>query len=72
MIRNNRFRTFTGGMVWARNVEELSVYDNIIEYSSVYPYAPTPDGSISAKDVAFGKVENNREVAVDCVKHTEN
>lgn len=72
VIRNNRFRTFTGGMVWARNVEELSVYDNIIEYSSVYPYAPTPDGSISAKDVAFGKVENNREVAVDCVKHTEN
>lgn len=59
VIRNNRFRSFTGGMVWARNVENLAVYDNVIEHSDVYPYASAPQGMISAEGVAFGKVENN-------------
>ncbi|MBR2023431.1 MAG: right-handed parallel beta-helix repeat-containing protein [Clostridia bacterium] len=59
VIRNNRFRSFTGGMVWARNVRGLSVYDNSMEKSDAYPLDLAPDGVISAEDVLFGKVENN-------------
>lgn len=61
VVRNNVFRSFTGGMVWARNAENLSVYDNVIEHSDAYPYAAAPDGVISAEDVTFCRVANNRD-----------
>ena len=58
-VRNNRFVGFTGGMVWARNVQGLVVENNTYVFDDTFPKEKAKDGKFSVVDCEF--IQRNNE-----------
>lgn len=58
-IRNNTFCGFQNGMLSARNVEKLSVYNNRFIRNDLYPARSLMNGKIFLKDCAVNRIYGN-------------